>query len=659
MLLIGSTCIEKDLLRLAGDLDVVCHSSKHIQWFRLSVFGLMMYGVGLPSLLFFQLYRVRHNLLDLEVRRNFGFLYNGFEGNFYYFEIVFMARKLLILLAAVIPDAYTRMIAMLSLGFIFMAIHIRFGPCDNRDFFILDRLETYNLLSLLIPCIARLFFDIRDTLSSSAFTDLLRHFVLDWIIMAVIGGVHVAFLGAAVWSLLRNVFWKHLRFMEECFPEELNALQRCVLRLAEKRWHYIKEDPDTHELDLSSLSSEERHFLHRALCDTMKCYIHAADIKVGSADAKSGGGQDQRRRFYLGFMIAALRRAYSRVERSRRGRAANYLKVLQDRNWETSYFRRSISWLYGLQASIGRMDPESAVTASQSTSSKRSITNSMDAAEATNRAKESIANLGVTVEELHLALMLSWADISNGKEEYFVLETREDRERVRRREVLNAKSMTWSEDDPIEKIFTEIKLRCDMPKVEESPEASSDAGSEDLEKLLGLQPAAREQETRRDLTQRHDDLLVEVQELRMRVRGLQRRAKARSEAGRDVSPSAHSVDSAVVGSASTSPTAASPPAACRANMEVTAAFGSEMGSLAVAKEAAADPSVAGMDIEAVALPYPSPTPSSAEIPSALSPRGPPLEPPAEPERPDSPDFLPPPRQPPGTDDYELDLSTGQ
>mmetsp|Transcript_59366 Transcript_59366/g.105548 ORF Transcript_59366/g.105548 Transcript_59366/m.105548 type:complete len:977 (+) Transcript_59366:77-3007(+) len=140
MLVVGFECEELDVLRHRLDLDVPCRSPEHMHWLSLSTAGLLLYGLGTPASLFFALFRVRRRLLRTEVRKRYGFLYNGFELKYYYFESVYMFRKVMILLFFTSPTMYVRMVLLLFTSFAFILLHIRTQPFDNRSYLCLDRL---------------------------------------------------------------------------------------------------------------------------------------------------------------------------------------------------------------------------------------------------------------------------------------------------------------------------------------------------------------------------------------------------------------------------------------------------------------------------------------------------------------------------------------
>ena len=82
----------------------------------------------------------------------YGFLYNGFELQYYNFEVFYMLRKLAVMMCLLHPDRFLRIIMIMVIGLGCLLVHARWQPCDNRDFLILDKLETMSLVYLVAKC---------------------------------------------------------------------------------------------------------------------------------------------------------------------------------------------------------------------------------------------------------------------------------------------------------------------------------------------------------------------------------------------------------------------------------------------------------------------------------------------------------------------------
>ena len=82
---------------LEFDFDIECYTKDHIAWvIFLSVPAWIIYIIGIPALILKILHVNRYNLGVFEVRMYFGGLYNGFRLKVYFWEVVIMLRKVLI-----------------------------------------------------------------------------------------------------------------------------------------------------------------------------------------------------------------------------------------------------------------------------------------------------------------------------------------------------------------------------------------------------------------------------------------------------------------------------------------------------------------------------------------------------------------------------------
>jgi hypothetical protein len=84
-------------LRLYEDLEVVCYTSTHNAFaFGIALPGLIIWGLGIPSLGLALLLKYKDSLNTGDVRLKYGFLYKGYnERKAFYWEIVIMYRKII------------------------------------------------------------------------------------------------------------------------------------------------------------------------------------------------------------------------------------------------------------------------------------------------------------------------------------------------------------------------------------------------------------------------------------------------------------------------------------------------------------------------------------------------------------------------------------
>lgn len=167
LLLANFKCQTYDTSRLMLDPTVACWDRDHALWQTLSWIGIGVFSVGGPLLLYLILRRYEHRQLlgTYRVLRTYGFLFAGFEPDFYYFECVYMFRKLCFEFVMTMPGMTSENEEILgrinssSVAFVasvFFALHMACQPYDNRDYFILDHIETASLRAILVTAFLQL-----------------------------------------------------------------------------------------------------------------------------------------------------------------------------------------------------------------------------------------------------------------------------------------------------------------------------------------------------------------------------------------------------------------------------------------------------------------------------------------------------------------------
>lgn len=81
--------------RLMGDLQVVCYEGMHrIMAYFVAAPCLLLWGIGIPAATWVLMNNEKERLTTVAAREKFGFLYNGYKRETFYWEIVTMYRKI-------------------------------------------------------------------------------------------------------------------------------------------------------------------------------------------------------------------------------------------------------------------------------------------------------------------------------------------------------------------------------------------------------------------------------------------------------------------------------------------------------------------------------------------------------------------------------------
>lgn len=144
--------------RLYHDLDVCCHDPSALGvMYGIGIPATMLYAFGIPIFAGALLYRARDNLDDTRVVATLGFLQEGYRRDQFYWEVVIMARKLIVVCIAVFLEpwgaAVQTYVAMTNV-FAFTALHAFYQPFRDRD---LNLLELFALISAFLTFVCGLF----------------------------------------------------------------------------------------------------------------------------------------------------------------------------------------------------------------------------------------------------------------------------------------------------------------------------------------------------------------------------------------------------------------------------------------------------------------------------------------------------------------------
>uniref|UniRef100_A0A7S3Y6H3 Uncharacterized protein n=1 Tax=Heterosigma akashiwo TaxID=2829 RepID=A0A7S3Y6H3_HETAK len=156
------TCVELGTGQwfLQNDLDTECYTPLHNLWlFVCGVPFLMLYTVGIPYSAYLVLHHYRYDLDDKHVKLKYGFLYDGFERKYYFWEMWVMLRKVAVISSTVfIPQFFgdvTEVLAGLCICLTSLLFHLNCQPYDDDQ---LDVLEALSLYTTVLTMICGLFF---------------------------------------------------------------------------------------------------------------------------------------------------------------------------------------------------------------------------------------------------------------------------------------------------------------------------------------------------------------------------------------------------------------------------------------------------------------------------------------------------------------------
>ncbi|XP_953732.1 cysteine repeat modular protein 2 [Theileria annulata] len=151
---LGRSFPGKYVLRPAMSIRCSINPSEgYLRYLILGLCGLLVWGLGIPFLSFMALFVNRNNLYAPSIRMKYGFLHNGFRQDYWYWETVVFARKCLVLVIGsivIVPSenySGSRIWMALVVAVTFLILQLIYKPFDERDYFVLGRLENHSMIT--------------------------------------------------------------------------------------------------------------------------------------------------------------------------------------------------------------------------------------------------------------------------------------------------------------------------------------------------------------------------------------------------------------------------------------------------------------------------------------------------------------------------------
>eukprot|EP00371_Babesia_bovis_P003647 XP_001612294.1 GCC2 and GCC3 domain containing protein [Babesia bovis T2Bo] len=151
---LGQSVPSKYMLRPA--MSIRCSldpGSAYFPYLLLGLGGLIFWGFGIPFFSYIVLLVNRKKLYAPDVRMKYGFLHNGYQQEYWFWEAIVFTRKSLVLVIGsivIVPSENTsasRMWMALAVAVVFLIIQLIYKPFDERDYFVLGRLESHSMIS--------------------------------------------------------------------------------------------------------------------------------------------------------------------------------------------------------------------------------------------------------------------------------------------------------------------------------------------------------------------------------------------------------------------------------------------------------------------------------------------------------------------------------
>eukprot|EP00455_Lapot_gusevi_P049496 TRINITY_DN7029_c0_g2_i2.p1 TRINITY_DN7029_c0_g2~~TRINITY_DN7029_c0_g2_i2.p1 ORF type:complete len:453 (+),score=112.27 TRINITY_DN7029_c0_g2_i2:713-2071(+) len=181
---------------LVPDLSRQCWTGEHYKWLWGLAFPMfLLYVVGIPLVAAFLLYRHRNNLSDQTIKYKYYFLYTGYEDKWFFWELVVIVRKILLVLISVffVYNLHIQTLMALLLVVVSILMHVYAQPFSDD---LVDLLEFVSLLTTLMTFYCGQYLFITDSSVTTATKQA---------VSVVIGTINIAFFVFAIVLFLREV----------------------------------------------------------------------------------------------------------------------------------------------------------------------------------------------------------------------------------------------------------------------------------------------------------------------------------------------------------------------------------------------------------------------------------------------------------------------
>ena len=137
--------------RSRKDLQVFCYVGYHL-YFSLAVAlpGIFIYSIGIPAGVLYLMRLDKDKLETINVKQKFGFLINGYKRKFFYWEIILMYRKVLMIFISVFMNSIgliVQALIMLIVLVVYIQINNLKRPFADRA---LNEIENFSLVTATV-----------------------------------------------------------------------------------------------------------------------------------------------------------------------------------------------------------------------------------------------------------------------------------------------------------------------------------------------------------------------------------------------------------------------------------------------------------------------------------------------------------------------------
>jgi len=214
---------------LNADHSIQCWTTVHTAWaLGVAIPCLLIWSIGSPTLALVTLVRHRHHLHEFKTNLRYGFLYKGYQEKQYYWELIILYRKVVIIFVSVFFVSLDKVVQGLVVYLVILIslyVQNRNMPYSHSK---LNQMESRSLVVALVTIKCGLF-----SLSESNST------IASVLLFAIMGLVNIWFL--TYWFF--KTFEGFTKYVNKNHPKLYRLLERCMKTSSNK----VHNDPSVIE----------------------------------------------------------------------------------------------------------------------------------------------------------------------------------------------------------------------------------------------------------------------------------------------------------------------------------------------------------------------------------------------------------------------------
>ncbi|CAG9326024.1 unnamed protein product [Blepharisma stoltei] len=234
---------------LVDNLEIRCWDDNHLFYiFAVSIPSIIVWGIGIPTVSLFFLWKNRRHLNALSIRLRFGFLFNGYKARKYYWEFLILYRKILIVCCSVFLQNISTDIQALTVMVLLLFCLIMQSQNQPYDGSILNQMEIRSILVATITIYCGLYYltgalnEATKVVFFIAIVLVNAYFIYYWVLKMF--GAGIQYLSEKI-PFFRNRFHRKVMdgFDDALFEE--NIERHVMIKGGEKIFSIVKNSPNS------------------------------------------------------------------------------------------------------------------------------------------------------------------------------------------------------------------------------------------------------------------------------------------------------------------------------------------------------------------------------------------------------------------------------